>query len=185
MSMDEYLAHIDVCLGGKIAEELKYGGDKVTSGVASDLQQATKIAYSMVTRFGMSEKLGNVDLDSNHNKLSSETKQVIESEVRRTIEEGRVRATELLITKKKELDLLARALVDYETLNKEEAYKVIKGEKLVGRIIVPPRDMKVPESTGPSSGLGGIGGIPGISAIPGSGEQNPPPATPPQGGLAA
>jgi ATP-dependent metalloprotease len=132
----------------------------------------------------MSEKLGNVDLDSNHSKLSSETKQVIESEVRRTIEEGRVRATQLLISKKKELDLLARALVDYETLNKEEAYKVIKGEKLAGRIAVPPRDMKLPEGPGPSN-LGGINGIPGISPIPGSGEQNPPPASPPQGGLAA
>ncbi|KAI9744723.1 MAG: hypothetical protein M1818_001648 [Claussenomyces sp. TS43310] len=185
MSMDEYQAHIDVCLGGKIAEEIIYGGDKVTSGVASDLQQATAVAYAMVTRFGMSNKLGNVDLDSNHDRLSSGTKRLIESEVQRTIEEGRLRATQLLVDKKKELELLAKALVDYETLNKEEAYKVIKGEKLA-RPIMPSGNIKLPETMVPSNG-GGIPGLTGIPAIPGSkeagrGDDRP---EPPNGGVMA
>lgn len=132
----------------------------------------------MVTQYGMSDKLGNVDLASNHNKLSSETKQLIESEVRRTIEEGRVRVTRLLHERRNELELLARALVDYETLNKEEAYKVIKGEKLEGKMIMPIGSIKLPENIGPSSGPGGLG-VPGdVPPIPGSqdaGEERPPP----------
>ncbi|TAQ84455.1 hypothetical protein B7494_g7230 [Chlorociboria aeruginascens] len=145
VGMDEYLAQIDTCLGGKVAEELIYGADKVTSGVASDLQQATKIAYAMVTRFGMSSELGNVDLASNHDKLSPATKRLIESEVRRVIEESRVRATALIQSRRKELDYLAKALLDYETLSKEEAYKVIKGQKLEGKIVVPQGSIKIPD----------------------------------------
>jgi ATP-dependent metalloprotease len=101
----------------------------------------------MVTRFGMSPELGNVDLASNHDTLSAGTKQLIEREVRRVIEEGRVRATKLLESKRKELDLLAKALVDYETLNKDEAYKIIKGEKLEGKMIMPSGPIKIPMST--------------------------------------
>jgi len=188
-SMSEYLADIDVALGGKVAEEIIYGSDQVTSGVAADLQRATSIAYAMVTQFGMSSKLGNVDLASNHNKLSSETKQLIESEVRRTIEEGRVRATRLLQERRKELELLARALVDYETLNKEEAYKVIKGEQLEGKAIMPTGSIKLPENMGPSSlsGSGGLGPVGGMPAIPGSSEAEPGDRgrTPPNGGVMA
>lgn len=141
----------------------------------------------MVTRFGMSDILGNVDLDSNHDRLSSETKRLIESEVRRTIEEGRQRATALLESKKKELELLAKALVDYETLNRDEAFKVIKGEKLEGKLIMPPGDLKLPEIGGRGSGggPGGITGLPGVPPIPGSttGDDNPRP--PPVGGAVA
>jgi len=186
-SMSEYLANIDVALGGKVAEEIIYGNDQVTSGVASDLKNATAIAYAMVTQFGMSDKLGNVDLASNHSKLSSETKQLIESEVRRTIEEGRVRATRLLTERRNELELLARALVDYETLNRDEAYKVIKGEELEGKSIMPKGSIKLPESVNPS-GLGGSGGL-GMPAIPGSPEAEADGANagrpPPKGGVMA
>jgi ATP-dependent metalloprotease len=126
----------------------------------------------MVTKFGMSDKLGNVDLDSNHNRLSSETKRLIESEVRRTIEEARVRATDLLKSKSTELELLAKALVNYETLNSEEAYKVVRGEKLVGKLIAPSTgSIKLPETTGTGTGgLGGLGDINGVPPIPGSKE---------------
>lgn len=138
----------------------------------------------MVTKFGMSDKLGNVDLDSNHDRLSSGTKRLIESEVQRTIEDGRVRATQLLVDRKKELELLAKALVDYETLNKEEAYKVIKGEKL-DRPIMPSGNIKLPENISPGSG--GIPGLTGIPPIPGSkdagqGDDRP---EPPSGGVMA
>lgn len=168
MEAQEYKASIDVSMGGKIAEELIYGPDKVTSGVSADLQNATRVAYAMVTQFGMSDKLGNVDLYSNHDTLSSETKHIVESEVRRMVEEGRIRATAILESKRKELDLLAKALIEYETIDKVEAYKVIKGEKLdrppVLSIEAP---IKVPEIT--STGTGGPPGLGGIiPPIPGS-----------------
>jgi ATP-dependent metalloprotease len=127
----------------------------------------------------MSEKLGNVDLASNHNKLSSETKQLIESEVRRTIEEGRIRATRLLESKRAELELLAKALVNYETLNKEEAYKVIKGEKLEGKSIMPVGAIKRPER-GEDLELPAIPGSPEAS---GTTQANKRP--PPKGGVMA
>jgi ATP-dependent metalloprotease len=137
----------------------------------------------MVTQFGMSSKLGNVDLNSNHNLLSSETKQLIESEVRRTIEEARVRATILLKERRNELELLAKALIDYETLDKEEAYKVIKGEKLEGKPVMPEGSIKLPEGMGPA--IGGVGGVPPLSPIPGSDAGDDAGGTPPKGGVMA
>ncbi|KAH8670286.1 putative mitochondrial inner membrane i-AAA protease supercomplex subunit YME1 [Tricladium varicosporioides] len=178
-SKDEYEADIDVCLGGKVAEELIYGPEKVTSGCSNDLQHATNIAYSMVTRMGMSPKLGNVDLASNYDSLSHDTKLLIEGEVRRIIEEGRVRATDLLKRKDKELHFLAKALLDYETLDKTEAYKVIEGKKLEGKMIMPSGGkIKIPEAP--------VGSIPELPPLPGSqpadGDNKEPP---PSGGAIA
>lgn len=180
MGKNEYEATIDVAMGGKVAEELIYGPEKVSSGVAADLQMATRVAYSMVTRFGMSDVLGNVDLASNHDKLSPATKQKVESEVRRIIEEGRIRATNLLVSKRRELDYLAKALVDYETLDREEAFKVVKGEKLEGRAIMPSGNIKIPE-LGPTA----VGGIPEVPQIPGSQPENAGGKEPPVGGAVA
>ncbi|RAL17515.1 i-AAA protease YME1 [Aspergillus homomorphus CBS 101889] len=126
----QYLSDIDVSMGGKAAEELVFGPDKVTSGISHDIQSATETAFTLVTRFGYSKKLGNVDLGSNYSSLSSETKQEIEAEVRRIVEEARVRATNILTEKRNELELLTKALIEYETLTKEEMEKVLRGEKL-------------------------------------------------------
>jgi ATP-dependent metalloprotease len=117
----------------------------------------------MVTQYGMSDKLGNVDLASNYGKLSTTTKELIEHEVRRLIEEGRVRTTALLQAKRKELELLAKALIDYESLNKDEAFKVIRGQKLDGKMVMPSGAIKIPD-------LGQIGGaaLPDVPPIPGS-----------------
>ncbi|KAH8796099.1 putative mitochondrial inner membrane i-AAA protease supercomplex subunit YME1 [Hyaloscypha sp. PMI_1271] len=181
-SMNEMKAQIDVCLGGKVAEELIYGPDQVTSGASSDLQNATRVAYAMVTQYGMSDKLGNVDLASNYGKLSTTTKEIIEQEVRRLIEEGRIRTTALLQNKRKELELLAKALIDYESLNKDEAFKVIKGQKLEGKMVMPSGTIKIPD-------LGQMGGttLPEVPPIPGS--EKPPaekePPTGPAGGAIA
>jgi ATP-dependent metalloprotease len=134
----------------------------------------------MVTQFGMSDKLGNVDLNSNHNLLSSETKQLIESEVRRTIEEARMRATTLLKERRNELELLAKALIDYETLNKDEAYKVIKGEPLDGKPVMPKGSIELPEGMGPA-----MGGVPPLPGIPGADHGDDASGTPPKGGVMA
>lgn len=84
----------------------------------------------MVTSFGFSDTLGDVDLNSNYARLSSETKQQIEGEVRRIIEESRQRATKLLMTRRKELEIIANALVEYEVLDLSEMQQILRGEKL-------------------------------------------------------
>ncbi|KAK6340488.1 hypothetical protein TWF730_002238 [Orbilia blumenaviensis] len=147
MSKKEYLARIDVCMGGKVAEELIYGPDNVTSGASNDIAQATKIAHAMVTQMGMSDLLGNVDLHSSYRNLSSQTKEAIEAETRRLLEEGRLRATRLLTEHRKELELLAKALIEYESLDRSEMEKVIKGEPLANRLkILPDVQIKLPEN---------------------------------------
>mgnify|MGYP001587627634 CR=1 FL=1 len=129
----------------------------------------------MVTKFGMSDAVGNVDVSSNYSHLSSETKQLIESEVRRTIEEARQRARALLVERRKELDLLARALVNYETLDKEEAFKVIRGEKLEGKLLMPSGAIKRPEGSGETPKEVPLPPIPGSAAAAGAeGEGEPP-----------
>lgn len=127
---DQYLADIDVSMGGRAAELLIYGPDKVTSGCSSDLSNATSIAYNLITRFGYSPKLGYVDYADNYEKLSSETKQQIENEVKAIIEAANDRANKLLQTKRQELENLKDALLEFETLDKAQVLQVLRGEKL-------------------------------------------------------
>ncbi|KIH93542.1 ATP-dependent metalloprotease [Sporothrix brasiliensis 5110] len=148
-SVKDFLAMIDVSLGGKLAEEIVYGNEMVTGGASSDLEHATSIAYRMVTQLGMSEKVGPVQFWSRYNQLSSETKSVIEAEVQKTLFEAYDRSRKLLVSKRKELDLLAKALLEYETLDKDEVLKVISGQKLADRIPVPVGPMLVPKTPGP------------------------------------
>lgn len=174
----ELMASIDVSMGGKVAEELIYGPDNVTTGCSSDLQNATKVAYIMVTMAGMSEKLGNVDLNSNSNRLSSQTKEMIESEVRRLLEEGRERATKLLTTNRVQLERLANALVEYETLDKAEMEAVVRGEKLTDKIksaIDAP--VKIPEMPMPPSV--GLPPSTGFPPLLGGGPKSGPAGAPP------
>ncbi|KAK0939203.1 i-AAA protease yme1 [Friedmanniomyces endolithicus] len=126
----ELLAKIDVCMGGKMAEELIYGADNVSTGASSDIQQATRTAHFMITTAGMSELLGNVDLESDYRALSPQTKQTIESEVRRLVEEGRERSMRLLVENREGLERLANALLEYETLSRDEMERVVRGEGL-------------------------------------------------------
>ena len=184
----EYLAAIDVCMGGKVAEEIVYGPENVTSGAASDIQKATSLAYSMVTQLGFSDKLGNVDLNNNYQYLSSATRQLVDDEARRLIDEGYARAKRLLMEKRGELDRLANALVEYETLDKGEIERVLRGEKLSeskpklpsnAPILVPETGLGLPGglgapggSPGPGSGEGGLG----VPAPPGGSASRPYPA---------
>ncbi|KAI2794914.1 Mitochondrial inner membrane i-AAA protease supercomplex subunit YME1 [Penicillium oxalicum] len=142
----EYLSDIDVAMGGKAAEELIFGAENVTSGISADIQQATETAFTLVTRFGYSKKLGNVDLSTNYDSLSSETKQEIEAEVRRLVEEARARATKILTEKREQLEILSKALIEYETLTKEEMEQVLRGEKLDKMSIAPDTPIRVPDA---------------------------------------
>ncbi|KAH7135888.1 intermembrane space AAA protease-like protein IAP-1 [Dendryphion nanum] len=149
-SKGQYVVDLQVAMGGRMAEEIVYGQDNVGDGASGDIQQATSTAYAMVTSFGFSEALGNVDFRSNYDQVSPETKRLIDNEVRRLIDEAKESARQILQSKRKELDLLAQALVQYETLDKEEILKVIKGEKLPDRLqSMPDADLKLPDISTP------------------------------------
>ena len=126
---------------------------------------------------GMSETLGNMDY-SEYSQLSSETKQKIEDEVRRILQESYERARTVLTERRKELDLLAKALVSYEVLDGEEIRRVIKGEKLAKLTADPNRPIKQPEvkvPTGLSELPPGLGGPPppGLSGVSPLGDKVP------------
>ncbi|KAL9612441.1 MAG: hypothetical protein Q9167_002950 [Letrouitia subvulpina] len=146
----EFLADIDVSMGGKAAEELVFGPDYVTSGASQDITNATSVAYHMVAQCGMSDALGNIDLAGSNRYISSGTLEKVEDEVKRIIEEGRQRATKLLTEHREELDILAKALLEYEVLSLDEIKKVLKGEKLQKLSVTPNIPLKVPELVLPS-----------------------------------
>ncbi|KAF7294936.1 ATP-dependent peptidase [Mycena indigotica] len=129
VSLKEYLARIDVSMGGRVAEELIYGSEHVTSGASSDIMAATSTARRMVTNWGFS-KLGPVYYDIRDGNLSSRIKDTIEEEVTSLILAGQSRATTILSSRIEELHRLAHALVEHETLDSDEVKRVIKGEPI-------------------------------------------------------
>jgi cell division protease FtsH len=136
----KYKSKIAMAMGGKVAEEMIFGPENVTSGAASDIQQVTKIARAMVTQFGMSEKLGNIDYANEQQSFlgsyqaapaaSPETQELIDEEVRRIVDEGYETAKRILTEKRQDLENLAQGLLEYETLTGDEIRKVINGEPL-------------------------------------------------------
>ena len=124
-------------MAGKAAEIIKYGEANVSNGPAGDIQQASGLARAMVLRWGMSEKVGNIDYAEAHEgysgntaglSVSANTKELIEVEVKRFIQEAYDRAYKILSKKKTEWDRLAQGLLEYETLTGDEIKRVIKGE---------------------------------------------------------
>ncbi|KIY50849.1 ATP-dependent metallopeptidase Hfl [Fistulina hepatica ATCC 64428] len=128
MTYKEYLAQIDVNMGGRVAEGLVYGHDNITSGASSDIRTASNIARQMVQYFGFS-KLGPVYFGDD---ISPAQRQEVDVEVNRLVNEGEARAKAILTEKLDELHLLAKALVEHETLDAMEVRKVIKGEPIRG-----------------------------------------------------
>ncbi|XP_075068104.1 ATP-dependent zinc metalloprotease YME1L1 isoform X2 [Mixophyes fleayi] len=125
----QLLAQMDVSMGGRVAEEIIFGPEYITTGASSDFDSATKIAKLMVTKFGMSEKLG-VMTYSDTGKLSPETQAAIEQEIRTMLKDSYERAKVLLKTHAKEHKNLAEALLMYETLDAKEIQMVLEGKKL-------------------------------------------------------
>ena len=124
-------------MAGKAAEILKYGEDEVSNGPAGDIQQASQLARAMVMRWGMSDKVGNIDYAEAHEgysgntagfSVSAHTKELIEEEVKRLIQSGYELAHKILVEKKDEWERLAQGLLEYETLTGEEIKRVMKGE---------------------------------------------------------
>eukprot|EP01120_Amphizonella_sp_Union-15-10_P016191 TRINITY_DN8457_c0_g1_i1.p1 TRINITY_DN8457_c0_g1~~TRINITY_DN8457_c0_g1_i1.p1 ORF type:complete len:411 (-),score=103.85 TRINITY_DN8457_c0_g1_i1:23-1108(-) len=130
ITKQQLLAKIDVSMGGRAAEALIYGDSDLTQGASSDFSAATNIAWKMVTEFGMSDEIGPVSLKAIDEGLSPETQQLVEQEVKRILEEGLERAKRVLQKHKKDLNLVAEALLKYETLSLEEIDLVLKGGSL-------------------------------------------------------
>ncbi len=136
----KYKSKIAMAMGGKVAEELIFGADNVTSGASSDIQQVTNIARAMVTQFGMSEKLGNINYSNeqqsylgpqgNGTSASPDMQAMIDDEVRQLVDEGYETAVSILTKKKRDLKRLAEGLLEYETLTGDEITKVIAGKVL-------------------------------------------------------
>lgn len=116
----QLLAMLDVTMGGRVAEELIFGPDEITTGASSDLQQATRLAREMVTRYGMSDKVGLASQDYHSEGLSSETRQLIEDEVKSMLDAAYKRAKDLLIAHEGDLHNIARKLLDTESLSGRE-----------------------------------------------------------------
>ena len=124
-------------MAGKAAEIIKYGPENVSNGPAGDIQQASGLARAMVLRWGMSDKVGNIDYSEAHEgysgntagfSVSANTKEMIEDEVKRFIQDGYDRAYKILTDQNEEWERLAQGLLEYETLTGDEIKRVMKGE---------------------------------------------------------
>jgi len=140
ISFSEINARLAMMFGGRVAEELIYGLEAVTTGAANDIQQATNMARSMVTEWGMSDKLGRLRYVDNQEEIflghsvarsqtiSPETARMIDDEIRRIIEEAETKAREVLTEHLDDLHTVAKALLEYESLNGKEVDALLRGE---------------------------------------------------------
>jgi len=118
MTKEKVLARLDVAMGGRIAEELLYGEDKVSTGASSDIAQATSLAYKLICEYGMSKKLGLMKYHLDH--VSEETKRNVDVEVLQFLASSYERTKDLLKNRSNQHQLLSEALIKYETLTMEE-----------------------------------------------------------------
>ena len=168
MSLEQMTSRLAIMMGGRVAEELIFGKEKVTSGASSDIEQATRLARMMVTRWGLSEELGTVSYGENQDEVflgmsvsrtqnaSEATVQKIDKEIRRFVEEGYREATRILTEKRDDLETLAKGLLEFETLSGDEITDLLAGKK--------PNRESVLEPTGPRT-----------SAVPPAGKPRPRP----------
>ena len=136
------LSRLTILMGGRVAEELKFGYDQVTSGASADINAATNLARSMVTEWGMSDTLGPVLYSENsgevflgrsvtqNKNMSDETARLVDAEIKRLVLDGYHNATQILKEKRKDWETLAEALIEYETLTGDEIKAVLAGEKI-------------------------------------------------------
>jgi cell division protease FtsH len=163
-------ADLAVAMGGRIAEEIIFGHEKVTSGASSDIQMATNMAKAMVTQYGMSDEMGPLAYGENEQEvflghsvarqqnMSEDTQRRIDAEVRKLVEEGYEMAHMICQDKIADLHVIAKGLLEYETLSGDEIIGLLKGE--------PPHrpdddissTPKGPSSPFPKTGGAGVGG---------------------------
>jgi len=169
---DKMHADIAVAFGGRVAEELVFGYDKVSSGASNDIMQASRLARAMVTKWGLSDELGPLDFSDTEESftgysmqrgkpMSDETARMIDSEVKRFVEQGLARARQLLSDHIDQLHIIAQALLEYETLTGEEIKRLIAGEKIdrdngpaAGAQPVPAAGTSIPKTRRPTGPFG-------------------------------
>ncbi|MCR4624089.1 MAG: ATP-dependent zinc metalloprotease FtsH [Alphaproteobacteria bacterium] len=156
-------ADLSVAAGGRIAEEMIFGYDKVTTGASSDIEQATRIAKRMVIEWGMSDKLGFLSYEGDgaqevflgHStaataNISAKTAQVIDEEIRAIVDRTYARAKKILEENASALEVLAQGLLEHETLSGEEIKKILEGQKIEKKqkpvIVKPTKRSKMPTS---------------------------------------
>ncbi|MBO6637448.1 MAG: ATP-dependent zinc metalloprotease FtsH [Roseitalea sp.] len=155
MSYKYMISRLAIMMGGRAAEEIKFGKENITSGASSDIEQATKLARAMVTQWGFSDELGQVAYGENQQEvflghsvaqqqnMSEATAETIDAEVRKLIDEAYQTAMGILTDKKEDWITLAEGLLEYETLSGDEIKELLAGKK-------PSRDMG--DDTPPSRG---------------------------------
>ncbi len=143
MKFVEYTSHLAVAMGGRVAEEITFGKENITSGASSDIQQATRMARAMVTQLGYSDELGTVMYGEaqeevflgmsmqKQNNISEATAQKIDQEVRRFVAQGYEDARKILTDNRQGLEAIAQGLLEFETLTGAECIALLRGEKIV------------------------------------------------------
>ena len=146
----ELESKLAVMYGGRVAEELVFGKENVTTGASNDIQQATSWARRMITEFGFSDKLGRLRYSDNEEEIflghsvtrqknvSDKTAALIDEEVRRLIDEAEKTARVILTKDRKELEIIAKALLEYETLTGDEVNALLRGESIIRPEDQPP-----------------------------------------------
>ncbi len=171
------LARMKMAMGGRVAEELVFGPDRVSNGASGDIKAATNIARTMVTEWGMSDRLGMIAYGDNsqevflghsvtqNKNVSEATAQEIDSEVKLIIDAAYSGAKKLLTERIEELHRLARGLLEYETLSGDDIRTVLRGDPVIKKVVdeaAPDnRRASVPTSGGwPTPSPGGLGPAP-------------------------
>jgi len=131
LSRQQILAHLDILMGGRVAEEVIFGRDQVTTGASSDLQQATNMARSMITQWGMSTTLGPMFYQQREvDNLSPATREAVEKEVKHLLVTAEANAKKVLTDHKDELHKLAQGLLKYETLTRAQIDDLLAGKEI-------------------------------------------------------
>src|SRR6059036_1441060 len=150
MSLEQMTSRLAIMMGGRVAEELVFGKQKVTSGAASDIEQATKLARMMVTRWGLSDQLGAVAYGENQEEvflgysvsrqqnISEATVQKIDAEIKRLVEAGYAEAQRILTERRADMELLAKGLLEFETLSGDEIKDLLAGKRPVRESAIEP-----------------------------------------------
>jgi cell division protease FtsH len=180
MSLEQMTSRLAIMMGGRVAEEMTFGKEKVTSGAASDIEQATRLARMMVTRWGLSEELGTVSYGENQEEVflghsvsrqqnvSEQTAQKIDAEIRRLVESGLAEARATLAQHREDLEVLAQGLLEYETLTGDEIKGLLIGKPPVrdsGDDTPSAKASAVPVTKGKPKGAAGEPG-PGMEPQP-------------------
>jgi len=179
MSYEQMTSRLAIMMGGRVAEEMIFGRDKVTSGAQSDIEQATRLARMMVTRWGFSDELGTVSYGENQDEVflgmsvarqqnvSESTAQKIDNEIRRLVEAGHNEARQILTDRREDLETLAKGLLEFETLTGDEIKDLLNGKR-------PSRESVI-EPSGPRSSAVPPAGKPRPRPEPGTGGLEPQP----------